>query len=202
MDKEKAIEKLENYLSTLIQKNSHREEWHHYIDIENTGYSIDHLKLQDIIIEMTNEKCTGNKDNHRKYKINIRYQIGNSEKDYCHCRLENTLKEVAKFILDFGDMYKICMDCGILITKDKSCVDCEFFRILNEYRGITNNVCSICHETVLRTMLPCGHYFHYVCILQLEKKNIKCPNCRFPIPKHVCDSLFRDEDEEQTDDEY
>lgn len=200
MEKEKVIEKLESMIRMVIPNGPHKS-WEYYIDIENTGFHIDYLKFQAIFIEGTTPgSCSGN--NQYKCKVSINYNIGNSSKDYeRHYDFED-LKEAAKFVLEFVDIHKVCMDCGRLIRKEQTCRDCEFFGVFHEYRGITNNVCSICQETVLRRMLPCGHYFHHVCILQLDNKNIKCPNCRTPIPKYVCDVLFREEDDLDSDDEY
>lgn len=196
MDKELIVKKMEKYLLELEPKLINKEQ-EYCIDVENTGFHIDFIKIQEIYIETING---GSSVSNRKYKIGIRYEIGNSTKDYYYYYIENSMEGVARYILEFGNSQKICMDCGLIIDKDNKCIECEFFKIMSEYRGLTNVLCSICQDVAVRTMLPCGHYFHYVCLLQLEKKNLKCPNCRCPVPTYVCERLW--EEKEDSDDEY
>jgi len=52
---------------------------------------------------------------------------------------------------------------------------------------VEKEICSICLEIVTESsdlQLPCGHWYHHMCVKQLRELggNDTCPNCRAPLP--------------------
>ena len=53
-------------------------------------------------------------------------------------------------------------------------------------------ICSICIDEIEREniyFLPCGHYYHSVCVNKWMNEKFICPECRHPINISTIDDL-------------
>lgn len=179
------------HLLTKIPKEKHRE-WFHHIDLKNTCYKLEDAVLEEVIL-------TGmGSDNPDEISMNaiIHYFIGNSlrlnsfrfKMKGVRCMLD------ALFNLPFQSV--VCKECGqIRIDKTEKCENCLFVKDFSDIK-LKHSVCTICQDSAFRTMLPCGHCFHLTCLLQMDRQNMKCPNCRQPFPPRIAFDLYGQSDDD------
>lgn len=164
-----------------------RKRWFYHIDLSNSNFTIEYARFNEVIL--TGHPCTKAED--CMIDINFHFFIGNSCKIQCaKCRVRG-YKEAAHVLFNFPKK-KICRECGLLcVEPDKPCMHCLFFR-LYAVENKQEEICTICQESVYRTMLPCGHMFHMTCLLQMDPHvdTPACPNCRMKIPCRILNDLF------------
>ena len=178
-----------------------RKRWFYHIDLTNSNFTIEYARFHEVIL--TGSPCT--KPEECMININFHFFIGNSSKIQCaKCRVRG-YKEATEILFNFSKKNRICKECGLLCTEpDRPCVHCLFFRLYAE-ENKQQEMCTICQESVYRTMLPCGHLFHMTCLLQMDNTDtpLACPNCRMKIPSRILQDLFGDDaSEDDEDDEF
>lgn len=107
-----------------------------------------------------------------------------------------TVREAIESLFRFVHDNTICIECGDLLQKDLPCLTCEFFRCYQKFQGL-DMTCAICQEKVYRTMLSCGHCFHYTCLTKMEPNNAKCPVCRQDFTNDELEDFFYPENDDE-----
>jgi len=109
-----------------------------------------------------------------------------------------THKEAKTWAFSFLENHSACVECGdVGAHGSRVCRSCEFFVEYVRYKNVEPTVCAICHESVFRFTLPCGHMFHKTCMNRMEHGACRtCPVCRAEIPYSVICRIFDQEEED------
>lgn len=112
-----------------------------------------------------------------------------------------TLREIVKWINSIFQQQH-CVECKMFAKLDKNkklCVECYKKTC---FKVNTNKVCSICLENIEHNIhrTRCNHYFHFICIMGIDK----CPLCRFNfndaiefVPEDFQDNVSSSEDDNE-----
>ena len=191
------MEEFASYLKDKIIKME-KKRWYFHMNLKYSSFTMTNTRFQEALITglpcITPEEC--------KINVNIHYHIGNSNHLHCVPATVKGYKEASEYLFTFTEKYNICTECAGIYKKendDSMCGKCIFLRFYTKEKKI-NDVCTICQDPVFRTKLPCGHMFHTTCLLEMDKKDMSCPNCRMKIPAYIVNDLFGEPD--NSDDEY
>jgi hypothetical protein len=161
-------------------QSSHGIMWQYDIDTKYSSYHIDNVHVHNI-------RMHGMDFDHvyiQLFYTISRYSVTRT-KTIPSDRLQNAVGKLWELI----ETYSLCPECCDLIEKGNSCKNCAFYLLSG-----TKETCSICQEICCRTRLSCGHFFHKVCLLNLEYDNLRCPNCRTPQTDDFIQYLFFNQD--------
>ena len=112
-----------------------------------------------------------------------------------------TLRESVKWINSIFNQ-ETCKECKLFAKLDKDkklCVDC--YRKLC-FKVNTDKECSICLDNIEHDVYrtKCNHYFHFKCIMGLDK----CPLCRYNFNSEInwVPQDFQDDISSSSDEDY
>lgn len=144
-------------------------------------------------------------ENYEKMKISVtfRYSIGKAE-EVCYNECIQGLHTVLPFLSNVDNTHFTCKECGSLYKrnniKDDYCKECKMFKCIVDLKNEVYPTCSICQESTFRFRLECGHSFHIGCLANMNRFNLRCPNCRMKVSKDFIDRIFNHSEEESESD--
>lgn len=158
--------------------------WEYSIDLANSCISSDQYKLSTATI-------SGNGTLHDSIRVNVEFMIHNSDKINVRSKIFKGIERAIRYIWDFPENFFLCPNCCNLVKKNMECKKCIFFKSYLTFKN-KKELCGICQEETFRTILPCKHHFHKICILKMDPyaENLKCPLCRHPIDEDLIYDLF------------
>lgn len=192
------------YLTSIDNLPKEGKSWYISMDTFASSITIDGICLNriDIYGKLNSDESF----EEMKISITFRYQIGKGNENSYHEVFYN-LNSVIPFISNLEKTHFICKECNLLCKKnDKEseyCKECRMFKCLLDYKNEDSQVCSICQESTFRFRLECGHHFHTGCLANMNRKNIRCPNCRMKLSNEFIEKIFQSSyDESDSESDY
>lgn len=177
-------------LSIISWKDN--QAWSFSLPLQHTIFKKENLALLSFDLHGQGDpRCT-------KVKAVIYYCINLSSQQRSQRWQCSNLEEALKKIFDFTSAHSLCNECGMLLETGQPCQQCLFFVYYRKYQGMSNQLCAICQEDVVRTTLSCGHSFHLTCLTKMNPTGIRCPVCRQELTgEEVEDFFFQDDSLEE-----
>ena len=171
-------------------------EWSYCMETRRTS-----LRGEELKINYFEFSGLGSLESSSPIAVVLSYSVNRSGKQKGTEWTCDNIYEAIKSLFNFTKDYKVCQECGTLMKIEDTCEPCIMFTCYQKYHG-KETMCAICQETVHRTVLMCGHSFHYTCITKLDPNAARCPMCRNEFTRCEVEEFFLTEyDDDDVDDE-
>lgn len=192
------------YLTSINNLPKEGKSWYMIMDTFASCIKMDGISLHTI--ELYGKLNTEESFEQMKITITFRYHIGKGNELTYH-EVFYDLNSVIPFISNLDSTHFICKECNFICKKinneDEYCKECRIFKCLLDFKNEESQICSICHDCTFRFRLECGHQFHIGCLANMNRKNIRCPNCRMKLSNDFVEKIFQNSyDDSDTESEY
>lgn len=192
------------YLTSIDNLPKEGKSWYMTMDTFASSINMDGISLNTI--ELYGKLNSEESFEQMKITITFRYHIGKGSELAYH-EVFYDLNSVIPFVSNLDKTHFICKECNLISKKngkeEELCKECKIFKCILDYKKEEYQVCSICQESTFRFRLECGHQFHTGCLANMNRKNIRCPNCRMKLSKDFIEKIFQNfYDDSDTESEY